>query len=57
MAAAGAGEVFTSEATMALCRRAALTFEDAGEHQLKGVPDLWSLFRVAGTPDQGAPAR
>jgi hypothetical protein len=23
-----------------------LTFEDAGEHELKGVPDRWRLFRV-----------
>jgi hypothetical protein len=46
MDAAGADEVFASEATMALCRGAGLTFEDAGEHELKGVPDRWSLFRV-----------
>ena len=23
-----------------------LTFEDAGEHELKGVPDRWRLYRV-----------
>ena len=23
-----------------------LSFEDAGEHGLKGVPDRWRLFRV-----------
>lgn len=23
-----------------------LTFEDAGEHELEGVPDLWHLYRV-----------
>jgi hypothetical protein len=23
-----------------------LTFEDAGAHQLKGVPDTWRLYRV-----------
>ena len=23
-----------------------LTFEDAGQHQLKGVPDRWRLYRV-----------
>jgi class 3 adenylate cyclase len=22
------------------------TFEDAGEHELKGVPDRWHLYRV-----------
>jgi hypothetical protein len=26
-----------------------LTFEDAGEHELKGVPDRWRLYRVAST--------
>jgi hypothetical protein len=23
-----------------------LLFEEAGEHQLKGVPDTWRLYRV-----------
>ena len=23
-----------------------LTFEDAGEHELKGVPDRWHLYRA-----------
>ena len=23
-----------------------LAFEDAGEHELKGVPDTWHLYRV-----------
>ena len=26
-----------------------LTFEDAGEHELKGVPDRWRLSRVVGS--------
>ena len=25
-----------------------LAFEDAGEHELKGVPDRWHLYRVVG---------
>jgi hypothetical protein len=25
-----------------------LVFEDAGEHELKGVPDRWRLYRVVG---------
>jgi class 3 adenylate cyclase len=29
-----------------LCRSSDLRFEDAGEHELKGVPDTWRLFRV-----------
>jgi hypothetical protein len=26
----------------------AASFEDAGEHDLKGVPDRWHLYRMAG---------
>jgi hypothetical protein len=26
--------------------QAGLIFEDAGEHDLKGVPDRWHLYRV-----------
>ena len=29
-------------------RRPALAFEDAGLHELKGVPGTWRIFRVAG---------
>jgi class 3 adenylate cyclase len=25
-----------------------LRFEDAGEHELKGIPDRWRLYRVVG---------
>jgi hypothetical protein len=25
-----------------------LSFESAGEHELKGVPDRWRLYRVVG---------
>jgi class 3 adenylate cyclase len=25
------------------------SFEDAGEHELKGVPDRWRLYRVVGS--------
>jgi len=46
MAAAGADEVFTSEAVRVLCRGSDLGFENAGEHELKGVPDRWRLYRV-----------
>lgn len=24
-----------------------LVFEERGEHELKGVPDIWRLYRVA----------
>ena len=46
MAAAGPGEILVSEAVRLLCQAADLTFEDAGEHELKGVPDRWRLYRV-----------
>ena len=48
MAAAGSGEIFVSEQVRLLCQGSRLTFEDAGEHELKGVPDRWRLFRVVG---------
>jgi class 3 adenylate cyclase len=46
-AAAGPGEVLASESVALLCRSTDLVFEDAGEHELKGVPDRWRLYRVA----------
>jgi len=49
MAAAGADQVFASEAVRVLCRGGDLTFEDAGEHELKGVPGTWQLFRAETT--------
>jgi len=27
---------------------AQVKFEDAGEHELKGVPDRWRLYKVVG---------
>ena len=46
MGAAGAAEILVSEAVRLLCQGLDLTFEDAGEHELKGVPDTWHLYRV-----------
>ena len=46
MAAAGAGQVLVSETVALLCRGTELTFEDRGEHELKGIPDRWRLHRV-----------
>jgi class 3 adenylate cyclase len=48
MAVAGPDAVLVSEPIVALCKGAGLTFEDAGEHELKGVPDRWRLYRVVG---------
>jgi class 3 adenylate cyclase len=43
---AGDSEVWASSTVKDLTAGSGLTFEDAGEHELKGVPDTWRLFRV-----------
>jgi class 3 adenylate cyclase len=45
-ALAGPGEVLTSQTVKDLTAGSGLAFEDAGEHELKGVPDRWRLYRV-----------
>ncbi len=45
-ALAGPSEVFVSQTVKDLVAGSGLTFEDAGEHELKGVPDRWHLYRV-----------
>ena len=45
-ALAGPSEVLVSSTVKDLVAGSGLTFEDAGEHELKGVPDRWRLFRV-----------
>jgi class 3 adenylate cyclase len=45
-AQAGASQVFVSQTVKDLVAGSDLTFEDAGEHELKGVPDRWRLYRV-----------
>ena len=45
-AKAGASEVMVSQTVKDLVAGSGLAFEDAGEHELKGVPDLWRLYRV-----------
>ena len=44
---AGASEVLVSSTVKDLVAGSGLAFEDAGDHELKGVPDPWHLFRVA----------
>ena len=46
-ALAGPSEVLVSQTVKDLVAGSGLTFEDAGEHELKGVPDRWRLYRVA----------
>ena len=45
-ALAGASEVLVSQTVRDLVAGSGLTFEEAGEHELKGVPDRWRLYRV-----------
>ncbi|MGH7859055.1 MAG: adenylate/guanylate cyclase domain-containing protein, partial [Candidatus Binatia bacterium] len=43
---AGPGEVYVSRTVVDLVTGSGLTFEDRGEHDLKGVPGRWRLFRL-----------
>ena len=46
-ALAGPSEVLVSQTVKDRVAGSGLVFEDAGEHELKGVPDRWHLYRVA----------
>jgi class 3 adenylate cyclase len=39
-------EVLVSQTVKDLVPGSGLTFEDSGEHELKGIPDRWHLYRV-----------
>jgi len=41
-------EVLASQTVKDLVAGSGLVFEDAGEHELKGVPDRWRLYRAVG---------
>ncbi len=45
-ALASGGEVLVSSTVKDLVVGSGLSFENAGEHQLKGVPDRWRVYRV-----------
>ncbi len=47
-ATAGAGEVLVSSTVKDLLAGSTLVFDERGEHELKGVPGSWHLFRVEG---------
>jgi class 3 adenylate cyclase/pimeloyl-ACP methyl ester carboxylesterase len=47
MSLAGASEVLVSRTVKDLVAGSGFAFADAGEHELKGVPDRWQLYRVA----------
>jgi class 3 adenylate cyclase/pimeloyl-ACP methyl ester carboxylesterase len=44
----GPGDVLVSQTVKDLVPGSGLRFDDAGEHQLKGVPGRWRLHRVVG---------
>jgi class 3 adenylate cyclase len=46
-AIAGPSQVLVSQTVKDLVAGSDLRFEDAGEYELKGVPDRWHLYRVA----------
>jgi class 3 adenylate cyclase len=47
-AKADASELWVSSTVKDLTVGSGIEFEDAGEHELKGVPDPWHLYRVVG---------
>ncbi len=49
-ALAGPSEVLVSQTVKDLVGGSGTSFEDAGEHELKGVPERWHLYRVSGAP-------
>jgi class 3 adenylate cyclase/pimeloyl-ACP methyl ester carboxylesterase len=48
---AGPSEVLVSQTVKDLVAGTSLMFDDAGEHELKGIPDLWHLYRVMSEPE------
>ena len=47
-AVAGPGEIVVSSTVKELVVGSGIEFEDRGQHALKGVPETWKLFAVAG---------
>jgi class 3 adenylate cyclase len=43
-------EVLVSQTVKDLVAGSGLNFEDAGEHELKGIPDRWRLYQVVSGP-------
>ncbi|HUF29042.1 MAG TPA: hypothetical protein VMM77_00155 [Gemmatimonadaceae bacterium] len=43
-----AGEVLVSHTVRDLVARSGLTFDDRGQHTLRGVPGGWHLYRALG---------
>lgn len=51
-ALAQAGELMVSSTVKDLSAGSGLIFEDAGAHELKGVPDRWHLYRLVGETER-----
>jgi class 3 adenylate cyclase len=49
-ALAGPSEVLVSHTVEGLVSGSGLMFVDAGEQELKGVPERWHLYRVVSGP-------
>ena len=47
-ATATGGEILVTSTVRDLVAGSGIEFEDAGRHELKGVPERWQLFRVTG---------
>jgi class 3 adenylate cyclase len=47
-AKAQAGEVLVSQTVKDVATGSGFGFADAGEYELKGIPDRWRLYRVVG---------
>ena len=43
---AGPSQIFVSQTVKDLTAGSGLMFSDAGEHELKGVPERWHLYQV-----------
>jgi class 3 adenylate cyclase len=46
-------EILITSTVRDLVAGSGLRFEDAGEHELKGIPDRWQLYRVTGARADG----
>ena len=46
-ALAGPGEVLVSSTVKDLTAGSGLAYEDAGEHELKGIPGAWRVYRIS----------
>ena len=50
MSLGGPSEVLVSQTVKDLVAGSGLAFEEGGDHELKGVPDRWRLYRVVAGP-------